>query len=108
MFSAMNVAASANAPVPKTGAEKLWLDKGVSSETTELSRAISQGERLARKLPLGSPVRSKLVQSLGNLRRFMRNPALVKAGVAGAALAVFEGFYDIGTMLYCSLHCCGE
>ena len=108
VFSAMNVAASANAPVPKTGAEKLWLDKGVSSETTELSRAISQGERLARKLPLGSPVRSKIIQSLGNMRRFMRNPALVKAGVAGAALTVFEGFYDIGTMLYCSIHCCGE
>ena len=42
------------------------------------------------------------------VRRFMRNPALVKAGAAGAALTVFEGFYDIGTMLYCSMHCCGE
>jgi len=108
VFTAMNIAASANAPVPKTGSEKLWLDKGVSKDTTELSRAISQGERLARKLPLGNPVRSKIIQSLGNLRRFMRNPALVKAGAAGAALTVFEGFYDIGTMLYCSIHCCGE
>ena len=108
VFTAMNIAASANAPVPKTGSEKLWLDKGVSKDTTELSRAISQGERLARKLPLGNPVRSKIIQSLGNLRRFMRNPALVKAGAAGAALTVFEGFYDIGTMLYCSIHCCGK
>jgi len=108
VFTAMNIAASANAPVPKTGAEKLWLDKGVSKETTEFSRAISKGEQLARKLPLGNPVRSKIVQSLGNLRRFMRNPALVKTGAAGAALTVFEGFYDLGTMLYCSIHCCGE
>ena len=107
VFTAMNIAASANAPVPKTGSEKLWLDKGVSKDTTELSRAISQGERLARKLPLGNPIRSKIIQSLGNLRRFMRNPALVKVGAAGAALTVFEGFYDIGTMLYCSIHCCG-
>ena len=108
VFTAMNIAASANVPVPKTGSEKLWLDKGVSKDTTELSRAISQGERLARRLPLGNPVRSKIIQSLGNLRRFMRNPALVKTGAVGAALTVFEGFYDIGTMLYCSIHCCGE
>ncbi|MBR3922256.1 MAG: hypothetical protein IKJ45_04030, partial [Kiritimatiellae bacterium] len=73
-----------------------------------LSRAISQGERLARRLPLGSPIRSKIVQSLGDLRRFMRNPTLVKAGAAGSVLTVFEGFYDIGTMLYCSIHCCGR
>ena len=108
IFTAMNAAASLNAPVPKTGTERLWLEKGVSEDTTELSRAISQGEKLARKLPLGNPVRSKIIQSLGNVRRFMRNPALVKAGAAGAALTVFEGFYDIGTMLYCSMHCCGE
>ena len=108
VFTSINVTVSANAPVPKTGAERLWLDKGVSENTTELSRAISQGERLARKLPLGSPVRSKIIQSLGNVRRFMRDPALVRAGAAGAAFTVFEGFYDIGTMLYCSIHCCGE
>ena len=106
--SAINATASLNAPVPKTPAERIWIEKGVSENTTELSRVISQGERLARKLPLGNPVRTKIIQSLGNLRRVMRNPALVKAGAAGAALTVFEGFYDMGTMLYCSIHCCGE
>jgi RHS repeat-associated protein len=108
VFTIINILSSANAPVPKIDSEKLWLDKGVSKNTTELSRAISQGERLARRLPLGSPIRSKIVQSLGDLRRFMRNPTLVKAGAAGSVLTVFEGFYDIGTMLYCSIHCCGR
>ena len=108
VFSALNATASLNAPVPKTMAERRWIGKGVSENTTELSRAISQGERLARKLPLGNPVRTRIIQSLGNVRRFMRNPVLVKTGVAGTALTVFEGFYDIGTMLYCTMHCCGE
>jgi len=38
----------------------------------------------------------------------MRNPAVVKAGALGAALTVFEGFYDIGAISYCTIHCCGE
>lgn len=27
--------------------------------------------------------------------------------VLGAALTIFEGYYDIGVMTYCSMHCCG-
>ena len=107
IFTALNVAASLNMPVAKTAAERRWIGNGISDKTTNLSRAISKGERLARKLPLGNPVRSRLVQSLGNLRRAMRNPFLIKVGYAGAALTLFEGFYDIGVMTYCSLHCCG-
>ena len=108
VLTALNATASLNAPVSKATAERLWIEMGVSKDTTELSRAISQGQRLARKLPLGNPVRSRIVRSLGKVRRLMRNPALVKTGIAGAALTVFEGFYDIGTMAYCTAHCCGE
>ena len=98
---------AANTPVSKTVTERRWIGSGVSEKTTNFSRAISQGQHLARKLPLGHPVRSKLVQSLGTLRRALRHPSLIKAGCVGAALTIFEGFYDIGVMTYCSLHCCG-
>ena len=108
IFTALNAASSLNMPVAKTAAERRWIDNGVSDKTTKLSRAISQGEHLARKLPLGNSVRSRLMQSLGNLRRSLRRPSLIKVGYAGAALTIFEGFYDIGVMTYCSMHCCGD
>ncbi len=108
VLNELNILSLANTPVPKTLHERRWIKYGVSEDTTNLSRAISQGERLARKLPLGNPIRSKLVRGLGDVRRFMRQPVLVGIGQAGAVITVFEGFYDLGVMAYCSLHCCGE
>ena len=101
-----NLPSSFNTMTPKTPSEQLWIKDGNSKFTTPISRAILRGQELALKLPHGR-IRSGLIGSLRNLRHFMRNPALVGGGTIMAPLTVFEGFYDIGVMTYCSIHCCG-
>ena len=108
IITSLSITAAFDAPVPKVASEKLWIDNGVSENTTELSRLISKGEHLARRLPLGSAARSNIMRSLGELRRLMRSPVAVGAGAVGAALTIFEGFYDAGAMLYCCGYCNGE
>ena len=92
-------------PVPKAMGEKLWIEDGVSENTTTLSRVISKVQRLARKLPLGNAARRKVIQVSGWLRRAARNPTVIAAGTASAAITIFEGYYDIGVMFYCCTTC---
>ena len=106
LFKYSNLPLSFNTITPKTPSEQLWIQEGNSKFTTPISRAILRGQELALKLPHGR-IRSGLIGSLRNLRHFMRNPALVGGGTIMAPLTVFEGFYDIGVMIYCSVHCCG-
>jgi len=106
LLSYSNLPLSFNAITPKTAKEQLWIKDGNSKYTTPISRAILRGQELALKLPRGR-LRSSLLGSLRNLRHFMRNPILVGSGTIIASLTVFEGFYDIGVMTYCSMHCCG-
>lgn len=101
-----NLPLAFNTLTPKTAKEQLWIKEGNSKYTTPISRAILRGQELALKLPHG-PIRSSLIGSLRNLRHFMRNPLLVGSGTIMAPLTVYEGFYDIGVMAYCSMHCCG-
>ena len=107
LFCYVNMPLAFATKTPKVGKERLWIKKGNSEHTTPVSRAILRAQQLALKLPNGS-VRKILINSLRNLRHFMRNPALVGAGSVMAPLTVFEGAYDAGVMLYCSIHCCGD
>ena len=62
-------------------------------------------DALARKLPLGSAARRKVIQVSGWLRRAARNPMVIAAGTASTAITIFEGYYDIGVMFYCCTTC---
>ena len=93
-------------PLGKMEIEKLWIESGVSEQTTWLSRAIGQANRMLMKLPLGNPIRTKLIGALKDLRHAARNPAVVSASTAASILVVAEGFYDIGVMGGCGIACC--
>ena len=98
---------SLECPVPKKEFELTHRvgGEGVSEETTMISRLIAKGQHLARKLPLGHPVRTNLMKSLVSLRHLLRNPVFVKCGQVGAALTAVEVGYDLGVCLYCTTEC---
>lgn len=102
----LGIALTPGTPIGKLEIEKLWTSAGVSEQTTWLSRAVGQGNRLLMKLPLGSPVRTKLVGALKNIRWAARNPAVVGASTAASLFVVLEGFYDIGVEVRCGVECC--
>lgn len=93
-------------PLGKAEIEKLWIAGGVTEQTTWLSRAIGKGNQLLMKLPLGSPVRTKLIGALKSVRHAARNPAVVGASTAASLLVVLEGFYNIGIEIRCGVECC--
>lgn len=87
-------------PLPKIGWE-LKSIKGVSTDTSTVSRSVHYALENLKKLPDTDPNKVKIFKELKNIRWEAR--AMSKLFVW---LTIIEGNYNMAAITYCSAACC--